>query len=598
MTQNNASHIIDTFLDNGINHFWVNAGAPVFPLALDIASKQQAGEEIHQHRAVTETGGAFAALGYNTDNPEQPAVVMGTQMVAIHSGFSSALHSAAKQHIPFIAVVANASTEQERGTPYGFQQGGDMESVAKSTNAEFVHIGDGDDINAKMQEAITLAKQGKAVLLELGLTMLKAENLGHDSIAHDTDRKPQMINETDRGELLRAVPTSIQKPIFVLGQGYANRRQELKSQHQEDRLDTELKELAKRTGAAVANDSSAMGQYDFSDEHFVGMMGRVRPQIFRGAESDNRESLFNLTKGEGEPTRILLGAEPDSVLDDYGQDNYFNTHNFVMVHPDKELLDFYQSIYTDTMTAVHADVDEAMKVLGNQEYTTARSNTVATNAAHQELVDHPEQWLMYPEFKHLQGIADAVEFALDGQKAEQVFDGGITANQMSYLLMPDEAAGSMVVAQHAVGTAHRVGVGKAMSEDDANTPVIVHIGDGGMHYGMAQLAEHKNTERPLIVMVYNDGEDGHTAVSHGIQQRYGSNLDMDVIESTANLPETSFADIARAHGLKGVSVDDDQPLKIKEEISKAINLGGITIIDVNMHTPSQLQHVVSTSPAA
>jgi acetolactate synthase-1/2/3 large subunit len=165
----------------------------------------------------------------------------------------------------------------------------------------------------------------------------------------------------------------------------------------------------------------------------------------------------------------------------------------------------------------------------------------------------------------LGGALSAISAALPSQRTV-VFDGGrFLGEAFKYIEAPTVAGQVLSTSFGAVGLGIGAAIGAAVAAP--SEPTVLVIGDGGlMMSGLAELQSCVRQGIPIIVAVCNDGS-------------YGAEYDQYVnkqVQATLSLFDwPSFADVARALGADGVTVDTAQDLGAALE---AIRTGRRTLL--------------------
>ncbi len=549
-----ADLLLKSLVEGGCREIYVNHGATTFPLAQAINNNH-----LSFIPAITESAGGVAALGGSVVTG-RPGILIVTQGVGWYSGLGLSVYLAHKSGLPFIGIVGSYGVSSYEDN-YHFQ-GFHLDVVAKNL-AEIVLIRAGDDPLIAAQHVLKLAYSGtgKPVLIDISLEVGRSvwgETGSFNS--YNIRNVPLKPHDSKKLNILR---TTQKSPLLILGRGFAVQA------IQQPKLIDKVKNIASIMGAGLATDSSNLGLIPFDDSHYVGIVGRLPPLAIKKV----------LDKFNG--IRVLLGVVPDGVLTDENRDPYWRNNPFILVHPDKKLLQYFSKLYSK-MIAIHADVSEVIEELSNGEYQDAFIKNQFVSQVGRDYLHRGTDALMYPELNILP-IVDVISRVVGKRQIIHVFDSGVTVNAISYALK-FAAPGSMITPHHCVGTAHNMAAGMVIS--GVGVPVFAHIGDGAALYGLEQLTEvQKRSQTPLIVLIYNNG--GQISVIHGAQQR-GYSLEPFV--QAAALPVVDYVQMAKSLFLRGLKVDASNPSEIADAISFALHEGGVTVIEININIPHLIHY--------
>ncbi|MCX8171943.1 MAG: thiamine pyrophosphate-binding protein, partial [Candidatus Bathyarchaeota archaeon] len=110
---------------------------------------------------------------------------------------------------------------------------------------------------------------------------------------------------------------------------------------------------------------------------------------------------------------------------------------------------------------------------------------------------------------------------------------------------------------------------------DNDRSVVAICGDGGFYMSMHEIATAIQENTPILVCIFNDGFLG--TIMHRQRELYGGRF------LSVSLKNPSFADIAKAFGCHGVSVERPSQLKLAlEDGLRATRSGESAIIDIKV----------------
>lgn len=540
---------------NKIDSTYANWGSSSFP-QMDAFANQA---NLTHIPAVTERSGGAAALG-GTLISGKPGILTVSQAPGWYAGMGDTVNMAARYHVSFIGIVGQPNNVFS-GSLYGFQQCYDLETSVGAM-APYLKVTDDTCPEELARKAISLSYSGVGGPVVIDMPM--DQSLRRDAPeAREQENVLRPSLSLDDKKELETISQHSGNILFILGRGYAENARGNAGLRQQ--LDT----IVEKNGIGVATDSTSIGEFDSEHPNYIGMAGRLKPTPVA-----KRMSQFSL--------RVLLGAEPDAVLTNENlafpdREPNWSSERFIMIHPDAKVVGHYQDLYPETMIGIVAEVSDAVNFLSTLNFCPSFSRKHTIKTLHNETKSMVS---IYPELD-VETIAEIVNEVTSGKRAVHVFDGGITANSMSYNIR-GAGPGSMVVPQHAVGTAQNFASGIAfeLTKKGQNTPVIAHIGDGAAHYGLNQIATIKGTITvPLITIVYNNYI--QMAVCHGAQQR-GHSVNGALIG--ADLPEKDFTLEAKSLNIQSARVSDTDPEAVKNALLEAINSYKPTIIQIDMTT--------------
>jgi acetolactate synthase-1/2/3 large subunit len=132
----------------------------------------------------------------------------------------------------------------------------------------------------------------------------------------------------------------------------------------------------------------------------------------------------------------------------------------------------------------------------------------------------------------------------------------------------------------AIGPGLPLGIGVAVATD---TKTIVMHGDGGFMFHVGELSTAAQYKVPVVIVVFNDGGFG---VLRGLQV---NQFNGRFSETDLNTPD--FVKLAESMGLTGLHADT--PESFDEQLSKAMEIEGPVLIELNVRDMVPIQGVIA-----
>ena len=105
-------------------------------------------------------------------------------------------------------------------------------------------------------------------------------------------------------------------------------------------------------------------------------------------------------------------------------------------------------------------------------------------------------------------------------------------------------------------------------------PVVCFTGDGGLYYHVPELETARRRGLPIVVVVNNNSGFGQGV--DNVRAIYGDTPGNP--DEMNRFSDTNFADVARAFGVEGISVE--QPDEIRPALERALSLNAPVVVDV------------------
>lgn len=541
----------------GVDYVFCVPGNPL-GAPLDAIAKHP---EMHLINSADEMGVAHATHAYAQS--KGLGVAMVSAGVGINTGGSLLSYLSQVHPAPTLLLVGQ-EPEEKRGKPETFQTIDTQKALSQYSKAVLTVKKD-DDITEIVKKAIQLANDGTPgnVTIELPQDIMALE--ANPSIPNEAfSFQSKALNDEGKRDLKSFVHQVNlgKKPLLLVGDYYAIERL-----HKPGITDI-LKRVANKMSAGVATTQTQSDQFSNSHQNFVGVMGAKRIPEYTEILHE-----FDLP--------ILFGAPPDdnlAFLKKRGEDTYWKERPFVLVHPDKTVLDYYKNKFPN-MVPVESGMEAALTQLNDArfKYNPLRSEIVKKQ--HAKALDAMKHSQL-GNVVDLSAITASVAKACEGENVKHVIDAGDAALTVGYAL-PHETQGTRFAMSHGcVGFATGAAVGVAAAQKHNNPIVIAHTGDSGFKYTGFELETAKLYQLPIIVMVYND--QGYAAIERNMNMKGYA----ETAKQVTRLSKSNYAKVAEGMGVEGISVDGAKcPAEVGDALKKAIEnakLGKSTVIDVDI----------------
>jgi thiamine pyrophosphate-dependent acetolactate synthase large subunit-like protein len=472
----------------------------------------------HVTNAMVAEGARFVAARHEagaTTMADAYARVSGrVAAVTVHQGCGltntmTGLAEAAKSRTPLVVVAAEAT--EPRSNFYV-----DQPALARAVGALSVRVDSAAEAVRRAVEAVELAvTTRRTVLLNLPLSVQAAEECADPGpVARVTAPAGTVPDPSDLQRLADAVRAA-ERPVFVAGRGGR-------------RFGAELREVAARSGALLAESAVAKDLFRSGEQWSVGVSG-----------------------GFASPLAAELIGGADLIVGWGCALNMWSMRHGKLIAPGATVVQV-----DDTADALGAHRALTFGVLGDVGLTaralvgrlTARTG-YRTEEVHRRLAAGV-RW-RHTSYDDLTGnglidprtLTTALDDLLPLERIVAVDSGNFMGYPAMFLDTPDEQGFCFTQAFQSIGLGLATAIGAALARPD-RLPVAA-LGDGGALMSVAELETVARLGLPMLVVVYDDHAYGAEVHHFGPD---GDPLD------TVVFPDTDLAAIARGFGLHAVTV--------------------------------------------
>ncbi len=484
----------------------------------------------HVTNAMVAEGARFVAARHEagaTTMADAYARVSGrVAAVTVHQGCGltntmTGLAEAAKSRTPLVVVAAEAT--EPRSNFYV-----DQPALARAVGALSLRVDSASDAVARAVEAVDLAVTARrTVLLNLPLSV-QAEDVvvstsptgaagsTDDVVTRVTAPEGAAPAPADVARLADAVSAS-ERPVFVAGRGGRP-------------FGAELREVAARSGALLAESAVAKDLFRQAEEWSVGVSG-----------------------GFASPLAAELIAGADLIVGWGCALNMWTMRHGKLIAPGATVVQV-----DDTADALGAHRALTFGVLGDVGLTAralvdqlpATRTGYRTDHVRRRLSADGLRWRHVP-YDDLTGdglidprtLTTVLDDLLPRERIVAVDSGNFMGYPAMFLDTPDEQGFCFTQAFQSIGLGLATAIGAALARPD-RLPVAA-LGDGGALMSVAELETVARLGLPMLVVVYDDHAYGAEVHHFGPD---GDPLD------TVVFPDTDLAAIARGFGFDAVTV--------------------------------------------
>jgi pyruvate dehydrogenase (quinone) len=490
---------------------------------------------------------AFQAVGYAKFSGEVGICMATSGPGAIH--LLNGLYDAKLDHVPVVAIIGQTARSAMGGS---YQQEVDLQSLFKDVASDYlVEVNVAAQLPNALDRAIRTAKARRAptaLVIPSDLQEEPYEPPGHEfkqvpsSPPHDAEGAPVPAPEVVRkaAEILNAG----QKVAILVGQGARNAA-------------AEVQEVAERTGAGVAK--ALLGKDVLTDDlsyvtGAVGLLGtRASYEMMRDCD-----------------TLLIVGSNfPYSqFLPEYGQ------ARAVQIDIDATNIGMRYPTELNIIADAKATLAELIPLLTEKPDRSWRER-IEANVARWWAVVERQSMLAADPVNPMR-----VVWELSSRLPEHAIvtgDSGSSTNWYARCLkFGPTVRGSLSGTLATMGPAVPYAIGAKFAQPDR--PVIALAGDGAMQMnGLAELLTIRRywqlwADPRLVVCVFHNNDLAH--VTWELRAMGGA----PKFEESQSLPDVSYADIARAMGLRAIAVDD--PEQVGPAWDEALAADEPVVIDV------------------
>ncbi len=477
----------------------------------------------HVTNAMVAEGARFVAARHEagaTTMADAYARVSGrVAAVTVHQGCGltntmTGLAEAAKSRTPLVVVAAEAT--EPRSNFYV-----DQPALARAVGALSVRVDSAAEAVRRAVEAVELAvTTRRTVLLNLPLSVQGEECAEPGPVARVTTPEGSAPDPSDVERLADAVRAA-ERPVFIAGRGGR-------------RFGAELREVAARSGALLAESAVAKDLFRSGEQWSVGVSG-----------------------GFASPPAAELIGGADLIVGWGCALNMWTMRHGKLIAPGATVVQV-----DDTADALGAHRSLTFGVLGDVGLTAralverlpSALTGYRTDEVHRRLAGGV-RW-RHTSYDDLTGhglidprtLTTALDDLLPLERIVAVDSGNFMGYPAMFLDTPDEQGFCFTQAFQSIGLGLATAVGAALARPD-RLPVAA-LGDGGALMSVAELETVARLGLPMLVVVYDDHAYGAEVHHFGPD---GDPLD------TVVFPDTDLAAIARGFGFDAVtvrSVDD------------------------------------------
>jgi acetolactate synthase I/II/III large subunit len=473
----------------------------------------------HVTNAMAAAGARFVAArheGGAVTMADAYARVSGTvAAVTVHQGCGltntmTGLAEAAKSRTPLVVVAAEAT--EPRSNFYV-----DQPALATAVGALSLRVDGAEDAVARAVEAVTLAvTTRRTVLLNLPLSAQAAECAAPRSITTVTAPPGTAAAPVDVERLADAVRAA-ERPVFVAGRGARA-------------FGTELREVAARSGALLAESAVAKDLFRLREQWSLGVSGG-----FASPVAAELIGAADLIVGWGCALNMWTMRHGRLIADGA---------TVVQVDDTAEAIGAHRALTFGVLGDVGATARALIEAL------TEPRRGYRTDEVRIAIAAGPVRWRHAPYDDRTGGglidprtLTTILDDLLPSERIVSVDSGNFMGYPAMFLDTPDEQGFCFTQAFQSIGLGLSTAIGAALARPD-RLPVAA-LGDGGALMSAAELDTVVRLGMPMLVVVYDDHAYGAEVHHFGPD---GDPLD------TVVFPDTDIAAIARGYGFEAVTV--------------------------------------------
>jgi thiamine pyrophosphate-dependent acetolactate synthase large subunit-like protein len=452
-------------------------------------------------------------------------------MCSVHQGPGltntlTALTEAAKSLTPLVLLAGDTAAAALRSN-FRIEQ----DQLVRSVGAVAERIHGPQTAVADSLRALRRARvERRPVVLMLPLDIQAAEcPSAGDSLPQPPEVRPTQPARESVSAAVEALRRA-QRPLIIAGRGA-----------RESGAGSVLEEVSERLGGLLATSAVANGLF-----------------------SQNPWSL-GICGGFASPGAADLIGQADVVLAAGAGLNMWTTRHAQLLHPRATVIQIDHD--PDAIAAHHrvdigvvGDILQAARcILGELEASPARPSgwreaVTAENVRRAAWQATPFDDASSETHIDPRALSLALDRLLPAERTVAIDSGHFMGYPAMYLRVPDASAFVFTQAFQAVGLGLASGIGAAVARPDRLT--VAALGDGGAFLSLSDFETVARLGLRMLIVVYNDAAYGAEVHHFGPQ---GHPLDI------VQFPETDFAAIGRAVGLRGATVRRVEDIQVVTE---------------------------------
>jgi pyruvate dehydrogenase (quinone) len=490
---------------------------------------------------------AFEATGYAKFSGRVGVCMATSGPGAIH--LLNGLYDAKLDHVPVVAIVGQTARSAMGGS---YQQEVDLQSLFKDVASDYlVEVNVASQLPNALDRAIRTAltrRAPTALIIPSDLQEESYEAPGHEfkqvPSSDPSYGTPTLVPADDQVRHAAEILNAGEKMAILIGQGARTAA-------------AQVREVAELTGAGIAK--ALLGKDVLPDDlpyvtGSIGLLG-TRPSYELMRDCD---------------TLLIVGSNfPYSqFLPKFGQ------ARAVQIDVDGTSIGMRYPTECNIVADSSATLDQLIPLLQRKEDRTWR-DTIEKNVS---------RWWETVERQSMLSAKPANPMRIVWELSERLptnaivtADSGSSTNWYARCLRFREGVrGSLSGTLATMGPGVPYAIGAKFAHPDR--PVIALVGDGAMQMnGMAELLTIRRyqdlwSDRRLIVCVFHNND--LNQVTWELRAMGGA----PKFEESQNLPDVSYADVARTMGLRGIAVDEDDAIGAAWE--QALAADGPTVLDI------------------
>ncbi|KAA0101825.1 thiamine pyrophosphate-requiring protein [Mycolicibacterium sp. P1-18] len=544
MSENVADFVLKRLREWGVDHVFGYPGDGINGL---IGAFGRSGNDPRFIQARHEEMAAFEATGYAKFSGKVGVCMATSGPGAIH--LLNGLYDAKLDHVPVVAIVGQTARSAMGGS---YQQEVDLQSLFKDVASEYlVEVNVAAQLPNALDRAIrTAMTRGRptAVIIPSDLQEEPYEAPGHEfkqvPSSAPSYARPTMAPDEDQIRQAADILNAGDKVAILIGQGARVAA-------------GQVREVAELTGGGVAK--ALLGKDVLPDDlpyvtGSIGLLG-TRPSYEMMRDCD---------------TLLIVGSNfPYSqFMPKYGQ------ARAVQVDVDGTSIGMRYPTEVNIVADSAAALTQLIPLLRRKEDRSWRDTIEKNVSRWWETVERQSTLSATPT--NPMRIAWELSERLPTNAIVTADSGSNTNWYARCVKFRDGVRGSLSGTLATMGPGVPYAIGAKFAHPDR--PAIALVGDGAMQMnGMAELLTIRRyhqlwDDRRLIVCVFHNND--LNQVTWELRAMGGS----PKFEESQNLPDVSYADMARTIGLRGIAVDEDDAIGAAWE--QALAADGPTVLDI------------------
>jgi len=457
-------------------------------------------------------------------------VTGGVGMCSVHQGPGltntlTALTEAAKSRTPLVLLAGDTAASALRSN-FRIEQ----DQLVQSVGAIAERIHGPQTAVADALRALRRARvERRPVALMLPLDIQAAECPASDAVATEPPSLPPTRPSSEAVSATVDALAGAERPLIIAGRGA-----------REAHAGSLLEELADRLGGLLA--TSAVGNGLFA----------------------NNPWALGISGGFASPTAAELIGQADVVLAAGATLNMWTTRHARLLHPRARVIQVDHD--PDAIAAHHrvdiaviGDVAESARcILADLPVRPAspgwRSPEVAEQIRRGTWQSVPFDDASTETCVDPRTLSNALDQLLPLDRTVAIDSGHFMGYPAMHLRVPDDRAFVFTQAFQSVGLGLGSGIGAAVARPDRVT--VTALGDGGAFLSLSDFETVARLGLRMLIVIYNDSAYGAEVHHFG---PHGDPLDL------VQFPDTDFAAIGRAVGLRGATVRSVKDLDVVTE---------------------------------